>query len=392
MSLDVDPRPSPAGSGSGSETGSGSGTGHDVSAGPATSATGRRRRAGHSADGPSLNDVRAIIPRQCYERSTVRGTLAIAQGVALYLLPMIGLALTDRWWALLLLWPLAGLGVAGLFVLGHDASHGALFRSRRANKAVAAGCMAPSAHIEAAWDLGHNRIHHGYTTRQGFDFVWHPLTVDEYRSLGRLGRLRHRLEWSSIGSGAYYLRSVWWQKMWRFSAPGKRRDEIARGKRVLGVVLGLAIGVSAVVGALNGGWLAAVWLPVKLFVIPFLLFIHIIGWTVYVHHIAPDIRWWPKREWTQYKGQMEATTVLEFPAAIDRLWFHHIFVHVPHHVDMRIPFHQLPAAAAAITAAYPDTVRPQRFSVLGYLRATKACKLYDFEAGRWLPYSAARST
>jgi acyl-lipid omega-6 desaturase (Delta-12 desaturase) len=34
--------------------------------------------------------------------------------------------------------------------------------------------MGPSAHVEAAWDLGHNRIHHGYTTRQGFDFVWHP--------------------------------------------------------------------------------------------------------------------------------------------------------------------------------------------------------------------------
>lgn len=365
-----------------------------IAADPDTTAPdpGHPTRRGSRAEGPSLNDVRAIIPPECYERSRVRGALAVSQGAVLYLLPMIGLALTDRWWALLLLWPLAGLGVAGLFVLGHDASHGALFPSRRANKMVARVCMAPSAHVEPAWDLGHNRVHHGYTTRESFDFVWHPLTVDEYHSLGSLGRLRHRLEWSWLGSGAYYLRSVWWQKMWRFSAPGKRHDEIARGKRSLGLVLGLAIGAAALAGALTGGWIAALWLPVKLFVIPFLLFIQIIGWTVYVHHIAPDIRWWPKREWTQYKGQMEATTVLRFPAVINRLWFHDIFVHVPHHVDVRIPFHQLPTAAAAIAAAYPETVRPQRFSVLDYLRATRACKLYDFDEGRWHPYSAARPT
>lgn len=362
MSLDVDPRSDPA--------------------------TPSARR-GSRTEGPSLNDVRAIIPAECYERSTARGAFAVAQGAVLYLLPLIGLALTDRWWALLLLWPLAGLGVAGLFVLGHDASHGALFPSRRVNKAVARVCMAPSAHVEEAWDLGHNRVHHGYTTREGFDFVWHPTTVEEYQALGVLGRLRHRLEWSCVGSGAYYLRAVWWEKMWRFSAPGKRHDEIARGKRVLAAALVLAVVITGVLGAVTGGWIAALWLPVKLFVVPFLIFVQIIGWTVYVHHIAPDIRWWPRREWTQYKGQMEATTVVRFPRPINRLWFHDIFVHVPHHVDVRIPFHQLPKAAAAIAAAHPDTVRPEPFSLGSYMRATRTCKLYDFGTGRWLPYAAA---
>ena len=91
----------------------------------------------------SLNEVRAVIPATCYERSGMRASLAIAQAVLLYLLPVVGLALTDRWWALLVLWPLAGLGVAGLFVLGHDASHGALVESNRVNKMVARACMVP---------------------------------------------------------------------------------------------------------------------------------------------------------------------------------------------------------------------------------------------------------
>lgn len=125
---------------------------------------------------------------------------------------------------------------------------------------------------------------------------------------------------------------------------------------------------------------------------PFLLFLQIIGWTVYVHHVAPDIRWWKRRDWSQFKGQMESTTILQMPAVANRLWFHNIFVHVPHHVDPRIPFHELPAAADAIVAAYPDTVRVSRFSLRDYLRAAKHCKLYDFEAGHWLPYAAATST
>ena len=63
-------------------------------------------------------------------------------------------------------------------------------------------------------------------------------------------------------------------------------------------------------------------------------------------------------------------------------------MHVPHHVDVRIPFHQLPRAAAAIAAAHPETVRDARLSPREYVRATRTCKLYDFEQGRWMPYSA----
>ncbi len=339
----------------------------------------------------SLNDVRAIIPPACYQRSAKRATWALIQAVLLWVVPVVALAFVTSWWLVVPLWILAGLAVSGLFVLGHDASHGALLDSRTANRLIAQACMAPSVHVEAAWDLGHNRIHHGYTTRQGFDFVWHPLTVAEYRALGPMGKLRHRFEWSSLGSGAYFLRTVWWQKMWRFNAPGKRHDAIVRDKITLTAAIALVLGGTVTFGALTGGWVDAVWLPVKLYVVPFLLFVHIIGWTVYVHHVAPDIRWWPRKEWSQFRGQMESTTILRVPRLVNRLWFHNIFVHVPHHVDARIPFHQLPAAAAAIAEAYPETVRSSRLSMREYLRTARACKLYDFEAGTWQRYSAARS-
>ena len=87
---------------------------------------------------------------------------------------------------------------------------------------------------------------------------------------------------------------------------------------------------------------------------------------------------------------MESTTVLRMPRVANRLWFHNIFVHVPHHVDARIRFDKLPKAVKAIAAAYPKTVLSSRMSIRRYVRTTRACKLYDFEAGRWLSYSAAR--
>lgn len=337
----------------------------------------------------SLNAVRAIIPKSCYERPVGKAVAALIQGALLYLVPMVGLIMFNQWWAVLALWALTGLGVAGLFVLGHDASHNALVDNRKANRIIAQFCLAPSLHVEAAWDLGHNRVHHGYTTREGFDFVWHPATVADYQQMTRYQRMMHRIEWSAFGSGVYYLRTVWWQKMWAFTPEGKRRATIVADKRNLSIAVAVFAAVLVALGFLSGGWLMAMWMPVKVIVVPAIIFMHIIGWTVYVHHVDPDIRWWPKTEWNQFKGQMESTTILRIPTVINKLWMYNIFVHVPHHVDARIPFHQLPAAADAIVEHFPDVVRTGKWSASAYFRAATTCKLYDFEAGTWLPYSAA---
>ena len=119
--------------------------------------------------------------------------------------------------------------------------------------------------------------------------------------------------------------------------------------------------------------------------IPFLLFIHTIGWVVYVHHIAPDIRWWPRKEWNRFKGQVEGTTILWGPPGWD-FFFHWIMVHIPHHVDARIPCYRLPEASRAIAQAFPDRVDERRLRMRDYLAATRVCKLHDFNTGQWLPY------
>jgi len=134
---------------------------------------------------------------------------------------------------------------------------------------------------------------------------------------------------------------------------------------------------------------AIIWLDARTVVLPFLGFAWVIGSAVHVHHIAPDIRWWKKSEWTKFKGQMEGTTVLRVPKGVN-FFLHWIMIHVPHHVDMRVPMYHLEAAAEAIETAFPGTVidKPLRFSDLRH--NAKACKLYSFDEGRWFTYAEGR--
>jgi omega-6 fatty acid desaturase (delta-12 desaturase) len=341
----------------------------------------------------TLKDVIGVVPASCRERSTPRGLVMVARDVAVYLATMTALYFAHAWWLVLPLWLLAGLAVSGMFVLGHDAAHGTLVDSRRLNSFLGHALFLPSLHIYEGWVLGHNRIHHGHTVRETMDFVWHPNTPEEYAAMGRWHRLRHRLEWSFLGSGPYYMRAVWWQKMIRFgNPPAKWAASIRRDRNIMYSFTFVATVLVALLGGLGSGDVGgAAWLVFKLLVVPFLLFTWTIGWTVYVHHIEPDIRWHTRQKWTKVAGQLDGTTVLRINPVIDYLFFHSIFVHMPHHVDMRIPCYHLNAAAEAIEAAFPGRVIDRRFHLRDYLAATRRCKLQDFETGEWLPYAAART-
>jgi omega-6 fatty acid desaturase (delta-12 desaturase) len=338
----------------------------------------------------TLKPVLDAISPERYRNPTWKGLLYVARDLAIYAALVAGLIVADTWWAVIGLWILSAFVVSGLFIIGHDAAHGALFRSKRLNSFVGHLMMLPSWHVYEGWVLGHNRIHHGHTCRQSMDFVWHPLTPQQYAELPRWQRWRHRIEWSSVGSMPYYLRDVWWNKMIAFDPPENWARQIRRDRLiVLGFIVASGTALGLLGASMYGSIAGAAWMIAKVLVVPFFAFTFTIGWVVHVHHIDPGIRWWKRREWNKFRGQMEGTTLLYVPVWLD-FFLHRIFFHVAHHVDMRIPFYELPRACEEIREAFPDVVVTRRLRLRDFFANTRQCKLYDFDAAEWLTYAQAR--
>jgi acyl-lipid omega-6 desaturase (Delta-12 desaturase) len=337
----------------------------------------------------SLKPVIDLVPDEAYENPTWKGLAYFGRDLLVYGLIVWGLIVVSNPFATLALLVLAALAVTALFVVAHDSAHGALFSSKRMNSVIGHIAMLPSWHVYEAWILGHNRIHHAYTVRQGYDFVWQPYTADEYAAMSPLGRLRHRFEWSWAGAGSYYIREVWLTKMMVFDPPSRWKRAISRDRAIVYAYLATFATFLAVIGwSRTGTILGTAWLIVKVMVIPFLAFSYLIGSVVHVHHVQPDIRWWKRREWTKFKGQMEGTTILRTAPGMN-FFLHWIMIHIPHHVDMRIPMYNLELAADAIKAGYPDTVHDEPMRFRDFIANSRQCKLYDYDNGTWMTYPEA---
>ncbi len=339
--------------------------------------------------GPTIANVIEILPDHVYENPTSLGLLYFARDVALYGALVALLVAVDSPLLLVPLWIVTALAISALFIIGHDAAHGALFSSKRLNYVIGQAAMLPSLHVYEAWVFGHNRIHHGHTVREVMDYVWHPATPESYRGMTPAQRLVHRVKWSWLGAGVYYGWDIWWKNMMRFEAPAKIANDVNRDRRIVWAYAAVVnVGLLAAGAATYGGVGGALWMWFKVFAVPFVLWNYVIGIAVYVHHISPDIAWQSRREWTRFKGQMEGTTILHVPAWVN-FFLHNIMLHVPHHVDMRIPFYRLPEACDVIRKSFGDVVREKRFGFADYLRTTHACKLYDFGTHSWRGYDAA---
>jgi len=336
--------------------------------------------------GPTIASVIEVLPDHVYDNPTALGLLYFARDVAIYAGLVALLVAVDSPFLLVPLWIVTALAVSALFIIGHDAAHGALFSSKRLNYVIGQAAMLPSLHVYEAWVFGHNRIHHGHTVREIMDYVWHPATPEAYRAMTPMQRLMHRVKWSWLGAGVYYSWDIWWKNMMRFQAPAKIAADVKRDRGIVWAYAAVVnVGLLAAGAAVYGGLGGALWMWFKVFAVPFVLWNYVIAIAVYVHHIAPDIAWQSRREWTRFKGQMEGTTILHVPAWVN-FFMHNIMLHVPHHVDMRIPFYRLPEACAAIKAHFGDVVRERDFRFSDYLRTTRACKLYDFETHSWRGY------
>ena len=276
-------------------------------------------------------------------------------------------------------------GIVRLFLIGHDACHGALTDSDRLNNWIGRLAFLPSLTPFSLWHMGHNVVHHGFNNVRGRDFVWEPLSPDDYRQLPARRQAVERLYRSAAGPAPYYFWEIWWKRLY---FPGvarlktKRREYVADCMAVTLMAI-LWIGGLAWLGLQTGtSPLLLVGLGALL---PFVLWIWTVGIVVYLHHTAPEIRWFDdRREWLRSTAQATATRHLQLPAFLETL-LHQIMAHPVHHLDGTIPCYNLKAAQKRLLELMPE-LQPVKFSWAYYRDCVQTCKIYDFSRGSWQPF------
>jgi len=342
-----------------------------------------------SQDPPDIQRTKealALIPPECYDNPTSRGMFYVLRALVLYLLGVVGLILTDNLILLVVLWIYTTVSIGSCFVIAHDCAHGSLFKSRRLNYWAGQILMLPGFHVFGVWVHGHNHVHHAYTCNEEKDFIWHPTSVEEYNALSPFGRFMHRIYWSALGTGVYYFIEIWVKKgalMQDF--PERTAKRVVKDRLIVMGFMALStlalVGIAAVTsGSIGYGF----WVWFKVLILPFLGFNYFMSVTIHMHHIHPDIPWFHGEDWEYLTGVL-SSTVIRIPRVMN-FFAHNIFIHMPHHLDASVPFYHLPKAAKALRARYEGQYREVPLGFFDYFRNTAACKVYDFDAQRWMRY------
>ena len=287
---------------------------------------------------------------------------------------------------------LTGFVIARLFILGHDACHQSLTRHRPLNRWLGRLLFLPSLTPYSLWEVGHNVVHHGYTNLRGVDFVWQPLTLDEYRALSWHRRLLEAVYRSGWAPWLYYLVEIWWQRMLfpsRRHMPTRRTVFMADGLLVTAFAGAWIAGLIGIASATDR---SAWWLVTVGFVLPFLVWNGMIGFVVYVHHTHTRVAWHEdKRAWAAAQPFVSTTVHLTFRSPMGAA-LHHIMEHTAHHVDMSVPLYRLKTAQRLLEDRLRGHIVVQPFSWRWYADTARRCKLYDFQQGCWTDFNGRRTS
>jgi acyl-lipid omega-6 desaturase (Delta-12 desaturase) len=328
-----------------------------------------------------LSEVRKKITPEAYKKSMRKTFVWFTVDLVFYLMMMYGVFVTHGIILKLIFGFLAGIAASSMFVWAHDAAHGALFKNKLIAEILGTLFMLPALNMYRLWVYGHNRIHHGFTSFSPLDWIWRPLTISEYRGLSKFRKLLYRVERSLYGCGLHYIYKVWWPKMVMFNPSDMGAKSIFAIK-----IDKIIVSIFAIVIA----WLYFVYGVIAGLILPFIVFNYVISLVVYLHHTHPSIPFFDERaEWNHTIGALYCTTVIYSNWLIDSL-LHHIMIHTPHHVDIRIPFYRLKTALVSIKENYGQYLHEYHMDMSTLKHIFKSCKLYDYHKHIWYDFSSAK--
>jgi omega-6 fatty acid desaturase (delta-12 desaturase) len=287
------------------------------------------------AAAPSARDLTPILARYrvpSLARSIIE--IAITAGPLALLWFLMWEALDLGYWlCLLLAVPAAGFLVR-LFMIQHDCGHGAFFHRRGANDWVGRVLGVLTLTPYDFWRRTH-AVHHstsGNLDRRGMGDI-DTLTVDEYRTRSRWGRLCYRAYRHPIvmfGVGPAYLFIV------QHRLPvGLMRSGWQPWVSTMATNAAIAVLAAGMI------WLVGVG-PFLLVHLPIMLLAASIGvWLFYVQHQFENTAWAHDGAWNLQEAALHGSSHYALPGVLR--WFTaNIGVHHVHHLCSRIPCYRLP--------------------------------------------------
>jgi acyl-lipid omega-6 desaturase (Delta-12 desaturase) len=293
----------------------------------------------------------------------------IALWAAMYLSLSVSYLLT-----LALAIPTAGFAIRS-FIVFHDCTHGSFMRTKRANAWVGTIVGVLVFQCFRAWKLEH-AIHHataGDLDRRGIGDV-DTMTVAEYDSKGRAGRLAYRLFRNPLvmfGIGPFVAMLI---------AP--RIPEKGARRRIRNSVRATNAALIVLIGALC--WLIG-WRAFLEIQVPVLLISGATGiWLFYVQHQFEDVYWESADDWSYADAALRGSSYLKLPKVL-QFFTGNIGLHHVHHLSARIPNYNLQRAHDENPIFHDVPV----LSLVDGLRAVRL-KLYDEDQGRMVTWAQAR--
>ncbi len=333
-----------------------------------------------------ITELRQKITPKAYKKSMPTVIFWCALDMAFYLFFMYGVFAINNYIGKLISGFLAGIAASGMFVLAHDAAHGSLFKNKWVAEIMGTIYMLPALNSYRLWCFGHNRIHHGFTSFSPIDWIWRPLTIDEYKSLSGFKKFLYRAERSFWGCGLHYIIKVWWPKMVMFMPDDLQASKVRAIKigKLAVVLFALLIGT---IYYSHQGWFSVF----AALIVPFIVFNYVISLIVYIHHTHPQVPFFDERsEWNHTIGAVFCTTVIHTNWLVDKFITHHILIHTPHHADIRIPFYRLKTAFSSIKEHYSAYIHEYKLNFSTLLNIFKTCKLYDYKNHIWYNFNVAQ--
>jgi omega-6 fatty acid desaturase (delta-12 desaturase) len=338
------------------------------------------------ADGHTAGDTPpALEPRKLvYElRPFIKAHAGrSAWELAITLIPFFGVLVAALWavsagYHLALgLVPVAGLLLLRTFIIQHDCGHGAFLNKRTSNDLLGRALGVLTFTPYDCWRRSHT-LHHASTGNldsRGVGDV-DTLTVHEFRSRSRLGRLAYRAYRHPVvmlGVGPAYLFLL------RHRLPiGLMKEGAQYWVSALATNFATA-GFLAVLMAFFGIG------TTLLVVIPTVLVAATMGvWLFYVQHQFEEAHWDRREDWEFHEAALKGSSYLDLPQPLR--WFTgNIGMHHVHHLASRIPFYRLPS----VLKAYPQLRELNRLTVPQTFRPL-ILTLWDEEQRRLVSFREA---